>query len=94
MVSIAGLDKAQVLKAAHNASKAQGMGFLHFKKGGLSIEECETVLAQGHYVDYLQGRVMKISLKTDEVDPWGYDRDNGEGAFQRVVTALRESQGK
>ena len=89
MVSIKGLNKAQVLKAAHDASKAQGMSFLDFNPNGLSIEECERLLQDSAYFDYLQGRVMKISLKADEVDPWGYDRDNGEGAFQRVVNSLR-----
>jgi len=89
MVLIAGLSKAQVLKAAHDASKPQGMGFMHFDPNGLSIEECEKALTQGDYFDYLQGRVMKISLAGDEVDPWGYDRDNGKGAFQRVVDSLR-----
>ena len=44
------------------------------------------------YFDYLKGRVMKLDLTSDdEFDPWGYDRDNGRGAAQNVIDALRES---
>lgn len=35
--------------------------------------------------DYLNGRVMKVSLSGDEFDPWGYDRDNGQGAAERAL---------
>ena len=41
------------------------------------------------YFDYLDGRVMKISLNTDDVDPSLYDRDLGKGAFAEVVRKLR-----
>ncbi|KAK2754575.1 hypothetical protein FQN54_006976 [Arachnomyces sp. PD_36] len=41
-------------------------------------------------LDYLQGRVIKSDLGGDFVNPWGYDRDNGDGAFAEVVRKLRE----
>lgn len=41
-----------------------------------------------NYFDYLHGRVMKIDLAGDELDPWAYDRDNGQGAAQEVVNSL------
>lgn len=41
------------------------------------------------YFDYLKGRVMKVELAGDDVDPWLYDRDNGQGAFARVIDELR-----
>ena len=44
------------------------------------------------YFDYLEGRVMKIDLSGDTVDPRGYDRDNGQGAVQKVITAIKNSQ--
>lgn len=44
------------------------------------------------YFDYLQGRVMKIDVSEDEMDSFGYDRDNGQGAASKVVEAIRKSQ--
>jgi hypothetical protein len=42
-VSIAGLDKAAVLKALHDASQPLGLGILHYKVEGLTVEECGTL---------------------------------------------------
>ena len=43
-----------------------------------------------NYVDYLGGRVIKTNFtKFPELDPWGYDRDNGTGAMQRIVDQFR-----
>lgn len=43
------------------------------------------------YFDYLFGRPLKIDLTNDEVDPWGYDRDNGDGALQRLVDKVKSA---
>lgn len=41
------------------------------------------------YVDYIGGRVIKTSLMGFPIiDPWGYDRDNGQGAMQAVRDEL------
>jgi len=42
--------------------------------------------------DYLHGRVLKIDLSGDTFRVWGYDRDNGQGAAERIITSLRESK--
>lgn len=34
---------------------------------------------------------MKIDLSTGELNPWGYDRDNGSGKAEQVITRLRET---
>ena len=88
-ISIAGLDKAVVLQALHQGSKAQGMGFLHFNKDGLTVDQCRDYLDGCEYVDYLQGRVIKVDFTGDTLDPWGYDRDNGEGSLAAIVESLR-----
>ena len=41
------------------------------------------------YFDYLYGRVMKIHLAGDELDTWGYNRDNGDGAAERIISQLK-----
>ncbi|KAL6232430.1 hypothetical protein BDW75DRAFT_242958 [Aspergillus navahoensis] len=42
--------------------------------------------------DYLQGRVIKSDLSGEEADPWGYDRDNGAGAFREAVEGVRNKR--
>lgn len=90
-VSIEGLSKPAVLAALYNASKQQGMGFMHARGAtGMSVEQAAQELERGTYFDYLHGRVMKVDLKSDrEFDPWSYDRDNGRGAAASVIAELR-----
>lgn len=88
MIDIKGR-KAEVLAALYNASHPQGLGFLHFSPPyPMSIEQAEALLAKGAYFDYLQGRVMKVDLSGDELDPRLYDRDNGAGAAQRAIDSI------
>jgi len=80
MINLKGKDKAAVLMHLYNASKPLGLGFLHYNPAPMILHEEKELLKQGTYFDYLIGRVMKIELGGDELDPWGYDRDNGQGA--------------
>lgn len=42
------------------------------------------------YFDYLFGRPLKINIGGDEMDSWGYDRDNGgDGTLQAIVDKIR-----
>jgi len=89
-ISLEGLDKAAVLAALYNASRPQGMGFLHYDPLPMTTEQAQEFLDGGHaYFDYLKGRVMKVDLSNNELDPYLYDRDNGDGAAARAIVALR-----
>jgi hypothetical protein len=89
-IDIRTLDKAAVLAALYNHSKVQGMGFLHAKPGPMTVDEARSLLANGRVsFDYLYGRVMKVDLSGDSFDPRVYDRDNGAGAAERVLSVLR-----
>jgi hypothetical protein len=90
-ILLAGLNKADVLAALYNASKPQGMGFMHYDPNPMTREEAEGLLKQTTYFDYLKGRVMKVDLAGDELDTSGYDRDNGQGAAERVIAELRQT---
>lgn len=47
-------------------------------------------LANDKYIDYLEGRCIKIDFSNlTRVDPHLYDRDMGPGAFAAVVAYLR-----
>jgi hypothetical protein len=90
MINIADISKAQVLAALFNASQPLGLGFL--AKGvqdPMSEEDAQVILNQGYlYFDYLRGRVMKVDLSDNQLDPWLYDRDNGGGAALRALEPL------
>ena len=99
MISIEGLDKADVLMALFNAecpifpggvgNPANLMRMLNPQV--MEREEAEALLEQRTYFDYVRGRVMKVKLEGDAFDPWLYDRDNGEGAAARAIGKLRKS---
>lgn len=90
MVDTRSLKKSAVLAALYNASKPQGLGFLHFDPVPMTEEEAEELLRMGTYFDYLKGRVMKVDLSNDDCfEEWLYDRDNGNGAAQRAINQLR-----
>ncbi|MDP3900712.1 MAG: hypothetical protein Q8Q23_06595 [bacterium] len=92
-IALAGLNKADVLAALYNASKPQGMGFMHYDPKTMTREEAESLLKQITYFDYLKGRVMKVNLEGDELDTCGYDRDNGQGAAEQAIAELRSTGG-
>lgn len=89
-IDISGLDKAEVLAALFNASQQQGMGFLDSSGvKNMSVEEARNLVVDSTYFDYLRGRVMKVNIGKDFLDPWGYDRDNGQGAAKKALSSLR-----
>lgn len=91
-ISLKDLNKADVLAVLYNASKPQGMGFMHYDPKSMTREEAQSLLDAGQTdFDYLKGRVMKVDLSGNELSPWGYDRDNGEGAAERAISALRST---
>ena len=58
----------------------------------MSVEEAEEEIRLNPrmYFDYLHGRVMKVDLKKDFVDTWGYNRGVGVDAAENVIAALRK----
>lgn len=99
MVNIKGLNKAEVLCTLFNSSKIQGFnaemvarGLMKYPKP-MTKDEAQSVLngmSEEKYFDYLNGKVMKINLTSDEeFDEWGYDRDNGDNTAQKAINVLR-----
>lgn len=93
MIDISKFTKAEVLAALFNASQQQGMG-LWDTRGKLPMTNAqanEIICSRGPnnlYFDYLYGRVMKVDISGDTLDPTLYDRDNGPGAAGAAL-ALR-----
>jgi hypothetical protein len=88
MIEIKGR-KAAVLAALYNASKTQGAGALHFTASPMTEDTAQSHLEVQTYFDYLNGRVMKVNMAGDTLDPRLYDRDNGQGAAERAVAGLK-----
>lgn len=90
MINIEGLNRADVLKELYNNSKPLGMGILHYNPKPMTTEEAQELLNNQTYFDYLYRRVMKVDLSSDiQFTGRLYDRDNGEGAAERVINKLR-----
>lgn len=96
-VDTTGIDRAALLAALYNQAKTQGMGFLQYDPTPMTTEEASRLLEtctteyrgiKECYFDYLKGRVMKIDVLPDMLDPRLYDRDNGQGAVAGVVDGL------
>lgn len=92
-VDISKLNKAAVLAALYNGSRQQGMGFMNARGGsGMTVEQAQDAIdAQGTYFDYLYGRVLKIDLSEDDLYTGLYNRDNGQGAAERIIEELRKN---
>ena len=94
-MNIEGLDKAEVLAALYNGSRQQGMGFRQTRGAeGMTVEQAREELTNNEqqYFDYLHGRVMKISLCGDELNTALYNRDNGEGAAERIIEGVMQNK--
>lgn len=86
MINTKGMDKARVLMGLYNGSRILGMGILDPEANKpLTYDEAKALLARQTYFDYLRGRVMKVDLKSDDLDPRLYDRDNGQGAAEFAI---------
>lgn len=90
-VNIAGLDKADLLMRAFNASKQQDMSMMDQRgRQDMTIKQAREIANQGPMnYDYLYGRVLKIDLTHDDVGTWAYNRDVGPGAFEKIVADMR-----
>jgi len=69
IISLTGLNKADVLAALYNASRPQMMGFMQYEAKPMTRAEAEQILKKATCFDYLNGRVMKVDISSDELDP-------------------------
>lgn len=102
-VDTTGLERAQVLCALVNGTKAQGSGHLNPNaRRAMTYDDAKRVLHDRtrvagwleevrYYFDYVGGRPIKVDLSDEDgFDPDLYDRDaGGSGAAQRLIDRLR-----
>lgn len=98
-----GLTNAEVLRALYNASRPQGMGFLHADPRPMTVKEAEALIGgtrsepgqpvRGTYFDYLKGRVIKTDVSENPLKLRLFNRDMGPGAGERAIQqAMEEGQ--
>lgn len=92
-IDISGLDKGAVLAALwNNAALPPAYTRANPRTRPMSVDEGRSaVVAQDAGFDYFEDRLLKVNLSADEFDPWGYDRDNGEGLAEQVIERLRQT---
>lgn len=86
VVDISSKDKGEVLAALYNYSHPHGLGFLEYDPSPMSIEEARKLLKENSYFDYINGRVMKISLIGNLITTHGYNCENGDGVAERIIS--------
>lgn len=79
---------ALLLQKLWASSKSQGNSGWGQSSASLSIEMCKSQLQQNSYVDYFNGRIIKVQFKESGLDNYLYDRDVGFGAFNRVFNSV------
>lgn len=72
-IKITGVDLVELVKAAYDESRPQGLGFLHYQEGGLTDAEAQSLIRVGHEyepvtLDYLKGRSLKFHVRRDGDD--------------------------
>lgn len=90
-VRLNNVTREAALAALFNRAKPQGLGMPQYDKAHvMTEEEARFVLMNGNYVDYLEGRVIKVDFKNpEEIDTTLYDRDNGKDAGEAAVFFAR-----
>lgn len=93
VVDITGLDKAEVLLALYNNSHCQGLGILQ-EVNNYTLQDARRDIDEWPDLcfDYIRGRILKVDLSGDTFDSRLYDRDNGEGAAEASIKALKEKK--
>jgi hypothetical protein len=70
MIEITGCELIEVVKAAYDFSRPQGMGFFHYEEGSLSEEEAAKLVREDDLcpvsLDYVKGRACKLTVFKDE----------------------------
>ena len=68
-IDITGVNLRKLVQEVYAASSPQGLGLLHYQKGGLSDEDADAIVAMGaddkHIVvrmDYVKGRSCKMTV--------------------------------
>ena len=73
MIDVTGCDLRELVKAAYDLSRPQGMGYLHYVEGPLDEASVDEIVSResprGHVrlsMDYVKGRAVKLTVFKDD----------------------------
>ena len=85
MTDITGLDKVELLHALWvNTKPMCGKTWMPWDR------EMAILTVDRTPIGYFYGRYIKSDLMNDTVDTSAYNREHGEGAFERIVQQFRD----
>ena len=89
-IDVSKIHADKLLAGLYNSARVQGLGILQARSEDMTPEQAAELLSgeESQYFDYLHGRVMKVVINGSTLDPYLYDRDNGDGAAQAVIDRI------
>jgi len=88
-VDITGIDKVALLRELWLNSTVASF-FYFSNKPAPEFDEVEAAKSVNDYIDYFDGRCIKLNISGDSVKPRLYDQDFGEGKVKEIVDNLRK----
>lgn len=89
MVNIQGIDKVALVKRLWEQSRGDALFVGETTTDSLNLSEVRRILSSScPNFDRISGRSINCVIRSNLVNPMGYDRVNGWGAFQRVVNSF------
>jgi hypothetical protein len=93
-INIEGIDRASLIAELHNGTGPLGLGWLHARPP-MTAEEVaeqlgERLQEKEIYLDYFNGRPLKVAIGETTMTTRLYDRDAGHGRAAEIVAALRK----
>ena len=86
-IDISIFKKEDVLVALYNQSKKVGLGELQVDIE-LTKDEAIKIIDRDPYIDYLNGKLIKVMLDSDLLDVSNYDDQYGDGHAFKVLRNL------
>ena len=90
MVDLVGIDKEVLLETLWKNSKP--IAFYRkckVKPPIFDIEKAMSQVKEDGFADYILGRLIKINLYNDTVDPTLYNENNGEKKLSKIIAKLK-----
>jgi hypothetical protein len=94
MIEVTDCNIRELVKAAYDLSKPQGLGLIHAKEGSLSDKDIDEIINQGSYanvvisMDYVYGRACKMTVfRDDENRMWIYKHwyDHSDHQLEKLL---------
>ena len=91
MVDIAGINKEVLLETLWNNSRPIPF-YRKYKVNppNFDIKKAMKQVKDDGYADYILGRLIKVNIESDSVDPEIYNENNGKGKLQIIIKKLRK----